>query len=275
MPQESYITQALGLPFDLLEEAWTNEDGPGNEEFRVMQRCLLVLGYPSGENGRAWLDGVVGPHTRRILKQWQSDNDLPVTGRFDEPSRELLYQQAAELLRSKSEEAVIGYSGQLQRVAAISEVAGKTAIYYYLTEARNRVDEDLVPFFLALTVFPSQGRTVATLDLDDFQRRLDDGENPIEARIQASRFGFLQLKAKIYQQADGLDLQCVQAFGDISYHLDIIAYFLKNDEGLSKAAASHDVQAIANWLQERGAEDNDLTARLRQTLQEVRACLDK
>lgn len=56
---------------------------------REVQRALVILGYdPRG------VDGIFGPGTRRAIRAWQRDNELPVTGYLDREQLRLLRRQA-------------------------------------------------------------------------------------------------------------------------------------------------------------------------------------
>ncbi len=240
--KQKMIEDCLGLRFDVFEESWNDEDGPSNEDYRVMQRCLILLGYPTGENGRSWIDGVVGPNTRRALKQYQEENGFEVTGRFDAVSRPALYHAANEWLGRLEEKVVSGSTGQLRRVANQSGFSGKNAVYYYLSAARARVKEELQSGFLALTTI-HDGETALSLDLNEYQRLQTQGASPKEARLAASHYGFLQLPAA-YFSTNKLDLNRACVCGDLDFHLDTIAHVLLSDPGLGEAAVRRDAAAV-------------------------------
>ena len=63
--------------------------GLTREQRREVQRALVILGYdPRG------IDGIFGPGTRRAIRAWQRDNELPVTGYLDREQLGLLRRQA-------------------------------------------------------------------------------------------------------------------------------------------------------------------------------------
>ncbi|MDP8222220.1 MAG: peptidoglycan-binding domain-containing protein [Candidatus Lernaella stagnicola] len=247
---DAIIASVLGLDPAVVEEAWAVEDGPYEEEIRVMQRSLIVLGFPTGERGRPWIDGVVGPATRRALKWWQEENGLDITGRFDDASRAKLLQQAADRLQKMSHATQISVRGQLDHVQNAHPVTGKHALMYYLNEAQARVPEQLVPAFLGLYVAFNNGVAVPGLELGEIVRCLAAGDDLKTARRKATRLGFLQLATAFVEEHEQLDAERAAQFGDLDYQFDILATLLQEEGSLGKAAAKQDADGMERALAE-------------------------
>ncbi len=234
----------LGLDLALVEEAWAAEDGPYPEEIRVMQRCLILSGYPTGEQGRPWVDGVIGPNTRRALKQWQEEKGLEATGRFDEAARRGLIDQTAKWLMELPQVQRTHAKGQMIHLQEMEPATGKFAVLHYLAAATARVDEELVPAFLALYCACNNGVALAGLELSDYLRRLAAGEDLATARRLALRYGFLQLSGDFIAKHPDLDLDRAANPGDLDYQFDVIATMLNGDEALRKVAAKLNGRAL-------------------------------
>ena len=271
----SKIAEVLGLPFEVLEEGWAAKEDSHFEEIEVLQRCLVLLGYPTGADGKSWIDGVLGMHTRRALTQFQTENGLPASGQFDDPTRRALYGAAAQFLSGLTEDSLIGSLGQLQKVAHQPNFSGKKAVLYSFNEAAARVAAELIPAFLALISAINNGITVASIDLTDYRSRLAAGQDPKSARRLACRHGFLQLSGQYYQDTPELDLERVRVAGDLPYHYDVVAYLLKNNDRLRQAALAADAPGMIAALPTAPANPKQGLRSLEGALIEVNGCLNR
>lgn len=270
---EKRIGAVFGFSPGMLEESWVDEDGPSFLDFQVMQRALVALGFPTGKNGRCWIDGVISRHTRRALKQYQAEKDMGQTGRFSENTRLSLYADVADMLQPLSEQVVFGYAGQLNRVMHDTEFDGERTIFHYLQPARERVTEDLVPVFLTLLATVNHGVTLPSLDLADYRVRVDQGAVPAEARLMALRYGFFQLSGAFLSEHGEFDFDRARLAGDLEYHLDIVAYFLEKDEKVKKILRSGQLEDLYSHFpvghMSKTADQNDFTS----TLADINRCL--
>lgn len=271
--QMKLIEECLGLPFDVVEESWSDEDGPSNEDYRVMQRCLLLLGYPTGPFGQPCLDGVIGPNARRALRQYQQECNFDVTAQFDATARQSLYHTATDLLAELEDQVIVGCTGQLRRVANQPGLSGKEAVYYFQNEAKARVERDLVAGFLLLTTV-NAGITVSALDLLKYEDLLANKTGLREARSAALHHGFLQLRDERYQEL-GLDENRARVCGDIVFHLDTIARVLENDASLRDAVRKQEAAAVAAQFPFASLANAEGMGRLATNWVEIEASLPK
>jgi hypothetical protein len=238
-----HVADILGLALEVLEEEWNSEDGPQPEEICVFQRCLVLLGYPTGDQGRPWIDGEFGPNTRRALKQYQEENGFAVTGRFEPEIRRRLYDDAAAYLTALPEPQRVHAHGQIRRLQNQTPVGTPFMVRYYPPEA-ERVDEPLRAAFLALVAWANRAVTVPGLDLPLYRKNLGAGLDAREARLAALRYGFLQMTAAQHAEL-GLDAARAVNPGDLDFHFDVVAAVLKNVPAVRDAAASQNAEALA------------------------------
>jgi len=240
-----FVTAVLGSPRELIDEVWESEDGPDRDDMRVMQRALLLLTYPTGEQGRPWIDGVFGPHTRRALKQFQGENSLEVTGRFDVPSRAALFARVGERLGSWTPEQCHGARGQLDKVEAMTPFTAERMVFYYTDYAKARVNPEAGASFLALLTWINNATCLPGLELSDYLNRLAEGAAPAQARRLALRVGFFQRPGAFYAEHAEFELERALNFGDLDYQFDLAAALLKSDEKLYRAALERKADALA------------------------------
>lgn len=246
------IEKILGLAPEVLEEAWTDPDNTHEEEIRVLQRCLVLLGYPTGDHGQPWIDGLLGPATRRALKQYQEENGLEITGRFDDVTRPKLQADAAAYLLSIPEMMRFHSLGQLNRVSNIFPNTPAAAVQYYHHEAKKRVPAELIPAFLALFCWANDGITAPALDLPSYLAALREGHSPKEARRRTLRYGFLQMTQAQLAQYPGLEVARAVHPGDLEFHFDTLATVLQSNAELRQAAELNNgemLNALLPWLQ--------------------------
>jgi len=265
----------LGSSYPLLEECWTDEEGPTPNEIHLLQRCLVLLGYANGAGGRSWLDGAVGRNTRRAIAQFQRENDLTASGEFDEPTRHALFHAAVDFLAALSEDIVVDCAGQLDRLDIVAEFDPKRALYYYMTPTKELVDEALVPFLLMLVVAPHRGLTTVTLDENEYQHRLAAGEEPASARVLASRYGFVQCSGQFFADHPRLDLAKARVCGETQFHLATIADLLQNDEELRQAVATEDFPVFCRHFPTPAMREPGAPAHLRALVAEFRDRLSR
>lgn len=275
MNREQRELLVLGSSYPLLEECWTDEEGPTPNEIHILQRCLVLLGYANGAGGRSWLDGIVGPNTRRAIGLFQQEHKLTASGEFDEPTRHALFHAAVDFLAEQHEDIVVDCAGQLDRLDIVAEFNPKRALYYYMTPARELADEALVPYMLALVVAPHRGLTTVTFDEEDYQRRLAAGEEPARARMLASRYGFVQLSGEFYTNHPRLDLAKARVCGDTRFHLATIADLLQNDEELRQAVETDDFPIFCRRFPTPAMSEPDAPAHLRALVIEFRERLSR
>ncbi len=271
--QMKLIEECLGLPFDVFAESWVDEDGPSNEDYRVMQRCLLLLGYPTGPLGQPCLDGVIGPNARRALRQYQQECDFEGTAQFDVMTRRALYHTAADFLAEFEDKVIVGCAGQLRRVANQPGLSGKEAVYYFQNEAKARVEHDLLAAFLLLTTI-NAGITVAALDLLRYEQLLTEKNGLREARMASLHYGFLQLRDDRYEEL-GQDVNRARVCGDIDFHLDTIARVLESDAALRDAAVKRDLPALATRFPFASLSNAEGVNRLKVNWAEIETSLPK
>ena len=246
------IEKILGLAPEVLEEAWGDVDNSHEEEIRVLQRCLILLGFPTGDHGQPWIDGIFGPATRRALKQYQEENGLEITGRFDDVTRPKLQADAAAYLLSIPEMMRFQTLGQLNRISNLFPNTPAAAVHYYYREAKNRVPAELIPAFLALFCWANDGIAAPALDLPSYLTALREGLSPRDARRQTLRYGFLQMTQAQIAQYPGLDAARAVHPGDLEFHFDTIATVLRNHAELRQAAELNNgemLNALLPWLQ--------------------------
>jgi len=265
----------LGSSYPLLEECWTDEEGPTPNEIHILQRCLVLLGYANGAGGRSWLDGIVGPHTRRAIGQFQQEHKLTASGEFDEATRHALFHAAVDFLVAQPEDVVVDCAGQLDRLDIVAEFNPKRALYYYMTPAKELVDEALLPYLLTLVVAPHRGLTTVTLDEDDYQQRLAAGEEPAQARTLASRTGFVQCSGEFFANHPRLEIAKARVCGDTQFHLATIADLLQNDEELRQAVATDDFPVFCRRFPTPAMCEPDAPGRLRALVAEFRERLGR
>jgi Putative peptidoglycan binding domain len=245
---ETRLAAVLGLDPAVVEEVWNTEEGPYDEEIRVMQRALLIVGFPTGHRGQPWIDGLLGPATRRALKMWQGETGREVTGKFDSATRAALIAAVGEVLAGREEMHQIMTRGQLDHVQGMQPITGKLAVKYYGNDALALVGPELAPVLLGLYAKFNNGTTLPGLALTEYLRRTAAGESPAQARRLASRYGFLQLPGAFLAEHPKLDLDRAANPGDIAYHLEIIAIMLTDDKALHKAATKLDAARMEQAL---------------------------
>jgi len=67
------------------------------EVWKDRQRALGFLGYSVGK-----IDGLYGPATENALRNFQTDANIPVTGRWDQPTAEVMRRAGLQRLASMS-----------------------------------------------------------------------------------------------------------------------------------------------------------------------------
>lgn len=242
------IAAVLGQAPEVFEESWTIEEIPHQTDICVPQRCLILQGFPTGQAGRPWIDGVIGPDTRRALRQWQEEHGFATTGHFETPVRAALIDETVALLAAMPDMQRVHASGQLAKLQNMHPMTGKLAARYFAGEAIARVDETIVPVFLALYASINNGILLPGLEITDYLRRCAAGESPREARRLALRYGFLQLSGKMIADHPQLDLDRAANPGDLAYHFDMLGIMLREDGALRKAAEKHDATGIERAL---------------------------
>lgn len=70
------LSERIGGSDEGLKAEWPRDDRPlTRDEREALQRILVELGYNPGG-----VDGIIGPNTRRALRNWQKANGLPADG---------------------------------------------------------------------------------------------------------------------------------------------------------------------------------------------------
>jgi hypothetical protein len=246
------VFDALGLPFDLLEEIWTSDEGPAEQEIRVFQRCLILLGYPTGGHGRPCIDGVVGPNMRRALKQYQDERGLPADARLDAELRRRLYDEAAAWLAAFDEPSRTRTHGQLLQVEDLPPYTAHLVIHEFLHEADERVAEPLRPAFYALVSWANNAITLPCLPLKKYLENLRT-MSPREARLAALRYGYLRQPLSYFEKRFGAAAARALNPGDLAFHFDVVAAVLQDDAELRQAAEAKNGEAMLRrleWLED-------------------------